>query len=203
MIQYLKTKTSNPFSVNRFRSDELYKIQINELGKASKYPEEHYEFVSKRSVKSSKGKPRIMVKIKNIQTNKVKDVLSSSLFSGCNPFTVKYDYHEVEVVQPKVKKYLLDLGLKILPEDIEKWQSRTRPDIISTNKNGRKIVVEVKSYKKIWVNKDLKKQNDGYKSVGKKSFGNKYALTQTVCLKGRYGITLPELKELLISKGLI
>lgn len=201
-IFQLKLKVSNPFSIDRFRSDTLYKIQINELGVKSKHPEEHFEFISKKSIKS-KGKPRIRVKIRNLHNKKTKDVLSNSLFFGRNPFTIKYDYHEVEKVQPIVKKFLLGLGLKIMPEDMVKWKDRTRPDMIFSNKNNKKIVIEVKSWKKIWMQKDIDKQISGYKKVGKKSFGNNYALCQTVCLKGKYGITLKQIEQLLKSRGLI
>lgn len=124
----------------------------------------------------------------------LKNGLVDKIFSNVRNkgFSEKQERHEENVIHPKVVKYLKSIGLDVEQEVI--ISRRSRVDIIATNKHGRKILVEVKSDKKIHTQNSLSEQVTRYQTDGKKKYGNAYAKTFLVSLNGRYGLTLEEMK---------
>lgn len=157
-------------------------------------------FICLRLVKKQ-GNNHLFAEVKQKNTGKKKVVRVDGLKHGYNPFRQTPEKHEENIVQPVIQKALKSWGLTTTKEVYLSRKSRL--DFLCTNKKGRKIIIEVKSDKKRHSSKDLTEQLSRYRVEGKKKFGNAYAGTFLVSIKGRYGYSLDELRMILKAKGLI
>lgn len=183
---------NNPWRITSLPKEEVER-QINAIGgKASPA----YKYVSHK-----RENGRTLIKIQNLVTKSMAYSEMSNLKRGRNPWNEDQDRHEERIVHPKVKKFLQGLNYKVDQEVI--ISKRSRVDFICTNKDGRKILIEVKSDKKEHSSNSISTQLNKYRTDGKKKFGNSYAKTYLVSLEGTYGFSLNELKRILRQDGLI
>jgi Holliday junction resolvase len=175
-----------PFSLQKENPLLYYRESINKIGLSSPILSEHFELIAV-SQKRWKNIPQIMVSIRNIKTKQVKKVHIQSINKGHNPFNSHQEYHEREVVQPKVERFLKKHGFKKITKEECGWKDFSTPDIISKNKQGYIFVAEVKSHLKVWNRKHLENQKNKYDKLSRKFFGDKYLGIKLVCLKGKYG----------------
>lgn len=182
----LKKMSKQPFSLQKENPFLYYKESVNKIGLSSSIPSEHFELIAV-STKRWKNIPQIMVSIRNLQTKQVKTVHIQSINKGHNPFNSHQEYHEREVVQPKVERFLKRNGFKKITKEECGWQDFSTPDIIAKNKEGYLFVVEVKSHLKVWNRKHIENQRNKYDKLARKFFGEKYLGIKLVCLKGKYG----------------
>ena len=188
-------KGRNPWDgKGKYTQAQLMK-KINSLGQKS-LP--NYRFVDtfcKNSVR--------YVKIQNVKTNKYSVKRYDVLITGSNPWNDTHNRYECKEVQPKVNRALKQMGLWVEREvSISKT---SRVDFVVTNKDGRKMIIEVKSDKSFWSKNSLLSQKNKYMRDGKKKYGNSYAGTFLVSLKGKINLCLSidNLEKVLKSKRLI
>lgn len=187
----------NPFHTKKM-DDQFIKDQINKIGKKGKNSDEHFEF--HKILKKTAYRHRF-IEVKNISSGKKKSIRLTQILNGTNPFRNEKFCHEVNVVQPQINKALKKLGFKVKKEVY--LSKKSRIDFLCTNKQGKKIIIEVKSDIKRHDSKNLTEQISRYKTEGKKKFGKEYAGTFLVSLKGRYGYSIKELPLVLKAKGLV
>ena len=115
-------------------------------------------------------------------------------------FSEKHERHELKHVQPKIFKFLRNLKLNVDREFL--INSRSRVDFM-LSKGNKKMVIEAKSWKKRWSFSRLKEQKQKYNRAGKMKYGKNFIGTYFVCLNGKNGMDLNQLKSLLKEKGFI
>lgn len=178
---------------------DIIKKRVNYVGILSKNRLERFSFFSLAG-RASNG--NLLVRIQNKINKKTKIAQYSDLVNSLkNPFNLSKERHEEEVVHPKIKQFLKKMNL-IIEQEV-KISNRSRVDFVCTNRNGRKILIEVKSDKKHHSSKQLSEQISRYKNDGKKKYGNNYAKTYLVSLKGKYGYSISDLSAILKQEGLI
>lgn len=175
---------------------EVKKV-INKLGRCKKRLDEQFSFVG---FAGRRGQ-HLLVEIKNSKNKKKVTRRYCDIQRGRNPFNSNYDFHEVNVVQPKIKKFLKSLNF-IVEEEVC-LSKRSRIDFVCTNKQGKKILIEVKSDKKEHFQVSLTSQLTKYKVDGKRKYKNKYAGVFLVSENGSYGYSIKELKKYFKQKRLI
>jgi len=183
----------NPWS-KKYSIQEI-KNDINKIGAKSN---PRYKFVGDTG--KYKNHQRL-IKIQNLKTKKNITYPMDELKRGKNPWNETQERHETQKVHPKIKAVLNKLNIKF--EHEVQLSRRSRVDFVLTNKDNRKILIEVKSDKKQHSKKSLTEQISKYKTDGKLKYGNSYATTLLVSLNGRYGLPLKELKSVLEQKGFI
>jgi hypothetical protein len=177
-------------------SVEVIKNRVNKLG-ARATPT--FRFIRDTGTKTVFGKR--LIEIQNCLTGKNCITSFDKISIGQNPWNTSQDCHEKRIVHPQILKMLKKMNLKIDQEVV--ISSKSRLDFICTNKDNRKIQIEVKSDKKQHSRNSLKEQISRYKSEGKRKYGNNYAGTFLVSLTGKYGLSIKELPLILKAKGLI
>lgn len=169
----------NPWKI--IYSESENRNRVNKVGMKSSSP---FRF---KSLSSRSSYQDWWVVVENINTKEVKKALLQSLVNkGSNPFKTDVDRHEENVTQPKILKSLKRLGFKVDRE--VRLSPCSRVDLVATNKNGDKFLIEVKDDPSEsgthWTTSKIKNQHSRYKKFGKLKYGNKYKATFVVSPKG-------------------
>jgi len=177
-----------------YKQEEI-KSQINRVGARSN---PRFKFISEMG--RAKNGERL-IKVINLKTKQTVVRQMNDLKLGKNPWNETQDRHEERVIHPMVKTILKKLNLSF--EHETRISRRSRVDFVLTNRNNRKILLEIKSDKKSHSSKELTEQISKYKTDGKLKYGNAYAATILVSPNGRYGFPLKDLPAILKQKGLL
>lgn len=111
----------------------------------------------------------------------------------------KHDRHEENVAQPKVQRELKKMGLLVQKE--KRITKISRVDFLCKNHKKEIILIEVKSDLKRHTKNDIQKQISRYKKEGKLKYGNLYR--GTFLISNKYGISITDLKKILIQKSFL